>query len=231
MESFYFTCLIIICCGIFGGLANYFSSDENEKFSMFKLNRSLMIGIVSAFTVPLFLEMVSSNLLAEAETNNIKYLVFIGFCLIAAFYANRFLDSVANNIFRDHAEVKKKTVKMEENSSKQYQIVQDIAYKRSDSFESNYKNIKPDKILIEPQIIAEQKIRKSISPLIDLKDEIFRDCYITSDKLYRTIEGVAKEKHRDRSEISEIFDELEKEAKIEKAHIFPDKNLYRLKKK
>jgi len=48
------------------------------------LLRSLVIGIGASFLVPLFLNMISSDLMRQMDQDAGKLLVFVGFCLIAA---------------------------------------------------------------------------------------------------------------------------------------------------
>jgi DNA-binding MarR family transcriptional regulator len=53
-----------------------------------------LLGIVAALTVPLFLNIISSNLLSTAQKNPINLLVFNGICLIFAFVLFRFKEIV-----------------------------------------------------------------------------------------------------------------------------------------
>ena len=91
MNSLKTIIFIILLSGFVGGIANFFRNDANSDFNMFRFIKSIIVGLVASFTVPLFLNTVSSTLLKEAENENINYLIFAGFCLIAAFAANRFM--------------------------------------------------------------------------------------------------------------------------------------------
>jgi hypothetical protein len=98
--------LIMIITGLFGGLINSFlaSGDasagdnaigNNSKNSIYK---SLAIGVGASFLVPLFLNMISSNLLELSKQDASKLLVFAGFCLIAAISSRAFITSISDRI-------------------------------------------------------------------------------------------------------------------------------------
>ena len=55
--------LIITLSGLLGGWASYYLNKSEEK----SIKESLIFGVVASFIVPLFLNMISSNLLFEAQ--------------------------------------------------------------------------------------------------------------------------------------------------------------------
>jgi DNA-binding MarR family transcriptional regulator len=85
---------IMVISGILAGLTSYFF-DENQKSRVLQsiIGRCLL-GIAAALTVPLFLNIISSNLLATAQKNPMNLLVFNGICLIFAFALCRFKEIV-----------------------------------------------------------------------------------------------------------------------------------------
>jgi DNA-binding MarR family transcriptional regulator len=85
---------IMVISGILAGLTSYFF-DENQKSRVLQsiIGRCLL-GITAALTVPLFLNIISSNLLATAQKNPMNLLVFNGICLIFAFALCRFKEIV-----------------------------------------------------------------------------------------------------------------------------------------
>lgn len=81
---------IMVISGILAGLTSYFfSEDRNSQVLQGILGRCLL-GIAATLTVPLFLNIISSNLLVTAQNNPINLLVFNGICLIFAFVLCRF---------------------------------------------------------------------------------------------------------------------------------------------
>ncbi len=91
---------VIIIFGCFGGVVNYFMKDENE-LNIYKFFRSVFIGLAAAFLVPLFLNMISSNLIAEIDIKKSNLLIFAGFCLIASISSKAFIDSVSKKIINE----------------------------------------------------------------------------------------------------------------------------------
>ncbi|RZT38702.1 tetratricopeptide repeat protein [Cupriavidus agavae] len=67
---------------------------------------STIMGVASAFLVPLFLNTISSSLIAESREMPEKLFVLIGFCIAAGFFAQQFLDSVGRRALRMSEEAK-----------------------------------------------------------------------------------------------------------------------------
>ncbi|MDA0191347.1 MAG: hypothetical protein OSW77_13775 [Proteobacteria bacterium] len=71
---------VMVVAGILGGAANYFLRDRQPETDPRDGLRYLVLGVVAALTVPLFLNMISSNLLDAARTRPVDLFVFAGFC-------------------------------------------------------------------------------------------------------------------------------------------------------
>jgi hypothetical protein len=97
---------IMTLAGAFGGLINYFIErrDNPEKGSML---RSLVVGIGAAYMVPLFLNMISSDLMRQLDQDTGKLLVFVGFCLIAAVSSSAFIRSLSDKVLKEAQEAKR----------------------------------------------------------------------------------------------------------------------------
>ena len=85
---------IMVISGILAGLTSYFFSENQKSWVWQTVLARCLLGIAAALTVPLFLNIISSNLLATAQKNPINLLVFNGICLIFAFVLCRFKDIV-----------------------------------------------------------------------------------------------------------------------------------------
>ena len=84
----------MILAGILAGAASYFLM-ENQRLPVGKaVLRYCLLGISAALTVPLFLKIISSDLLAQAQRSPANLLVLIGICLIFAFAACRFKEII-----------------------------------------------------------------------------------------------------------------------------------------
>jgi len=114
MASSIWTILAVMTfAGAFGGLVNYFIErrDSPEKSSML---RSLVVGIGASYLVPLFLNMISSDLMRQLDQDAGKLLVFIGFCLIAAITSSAFIRSLSDKVLQKAAEAKRLSKELSE---------------------------------------------------------------------------------------------------------------------
>lgn len=98
---------IMILCGVLGGVANYFLSDRQGEISRRDAFRYAVLGVVSALTVPLFLNMISSNLLEAARTRPVDIFVFAGFCLIYVVASRRVFENAANRLLAQIDQVRR----------------------------------------------------------------------------------------------------------------------------
>lgn len=91
--------VIMIVTGAFGGFLNYlhnFDTVENEQKSGIIKYKYILLGIGAAFLIPVFLKMIASELITSK--NNTDYLIFAGFCLIAAIFSRRFITTIGDKI-------------------------------------------------------------------------------------------------------------------------------------
>ena len=98
--------LIMILAGVLGGIANYFLSDPHGDPERRKWGKYIILGVISALTVPLFLNMLSSNLLEAARTRPVDFFVFAGFCLIYVVASRRVFENVANRLLAQMDQMK-----------------------------------------------------------------------------------------------------------------------------
>jgi hypothetical protein len=107
--------VVMLCAGGLGGAVNHFFAQEGQvSGSIF--GRAMLVGIAAAFMVPLFLNMISSNLLDQirgpdgSSGDPIKLLVFAGFCLVAAVSSRAFIRTISDRLMSEIKEVKHDTV-------------------------------------------------------------------------------------------------------------------------
>lgn len=86
---------IMLFSGTLGGIANYFLSDRDGAFSAKALFKYAVLGVVASLTVPLFLNMISSDLLAMAKSRPIDLFVFAGFCLLFVLFSRRAVENMS----------------------------------------------------------------------------------------------------------------------------------------
>lgn len=108
---------IILFSAFLGGLGNYLSTDPavitQKNYTFFT---SFILGLCAAAAVPLFLNVISSDLLSfdDKAPNLKKLLVFMSVCTLAALFSNNFL----GNIYAEAFDKKFNALKTENQSLK-----------------------------------------------------------------------------------------------------------------
>jgi hypothetical protein len=106
--------VIMVAAGILGGIANYYLSDRQTDSERKDWGKFITLGVIAALTVPLFLNMISSNLLEAARTRPVDFFVFAGFCLIYVVASRRAFENVANKLLGQMDQMKGEMVKIKE---------------------------------------------------------------------------------------------------------------------
>lgn len=88
---------IMVAAGVLAGLANFFLAEAETGRELVKY---AVLGVVAALTVPLFLNMTSSNLLEFGRTRPLAVFVFAGFCLVYVLLSRRIFEAVASRLWR-----------------------------------------------------------------------------------------------------------------------------------
>ena len=90
---------VMLVTGMFGGYLNYLNDfdtlEKEEKTGKIRM-KYILLGIGAAFLIPLFLKMIESNIISGQD--NLDYLIFAGFCLVAAIFSRRFISSIGDKI-------------------------------------------------------------------------------------------------------------------------------------
>ena len=99
LDSYMWTVFgIMLAAGLLAGIANFFLSHPEGKSYLRELLKYLVLGVVAALTVPLFLNMASSNLLEFGRSRSNALFVFGGFCLIFVLLSRRLFESVIHKL-------------------------------------------------------------------------------------------------------------------------------------
>lgn len=102
MASYLVTIIwITVGTGLFGGIINFLLLDPSQNSGKLKLWRSLAIGLGAATLVPLFLQTISSDLINQTQQHPENYLVYAGFCIVAAIFSRRFIDTLGERILNE----------------------------------------------------------------------------------------------------------------------------------
>lgn len=91
----------MVVFGLLGGVVNFIYSHPNgrKKSLLFvDLLKSLITGVAASLLVPVFLNMISSNIVRESETDPLMLLVFAGFCVIASISSKAFIGAISSKV-------------------------------------------------------------------------------------------------------------------------------------
>src|SRR6266702_903718 len=99
---------VMLIAGIFGGVINYYFNRKNDPDDITP-TKCIIIGTGASFLMPLFLNMISSDLLSKGKDNPdpLKILIFFGFCLIAAISSTAFIRTISDRVLREAKEARK----------------------------------------------------------------------------------------------------------------------------
>lgn len=87
---------IMVISGFLGGSVHYFTGTRYGTADRLSLLKYFFLGGVAALTVPLFLDMVSSDLLLTMGKRPINIFTLSGLCIVFSAAACRFLDTVTD---------------------------------------------------------------------------------------------------------------------------------------
>jgi hypothetical protein len=96
---------IMIGSGILGGLVNFFLTENHKPPVLKTLLGDCLLGILAALAVPLFLNMISSNLLGVAQKKPVNLFIFNGICLLSALFSCRLKDHFSHKRFQETGDI------------------------------------------------------------------------------------------------------------------------------
>lgn len=168
-----FVLLAILIAGIIGGLINKF----RDKDLASKYWKSIIKGIGAAIIVPLFLELVKSDIVSKESESWYNYFIFGGLCIIFAIFSDSFFESISKKLMNQMDTLNNKVNEIQENTE--------------------------EKDIPEEKILKNLKSNKRT----DLDDDIKKvtNSIINSKFSYRTISGIAKETDLDQEKIIDVL--------------------------
>jgi hypothetical protein len=217
--------ILILSIGSLAGYVNFLKREsenlkESEKlyvskqYSQIRL-RYILSGVGAAILVPLFLNMLSSNLIkVTSGFENTNYFVFAGFCFIAGYFSDRFIDTIGDRILKELEQTKNKVNSTNEKLEQTTQALQENEDK-IDVLVDNETDFDED--IIINQNLKNDIIQMSTQTDDDLSDQTFKIIKSFNDKYkFRTIKGIANELNYSPTIVQFIMDGLEKQAVVKK---------------
>lgn len=129
MDAGYIVAGIMLASGAGGGLANYFLNDDRIGFKegnrpaltrLARMIKSIFIGAIAAFVVPLFLSLARSSLISDILSQKAadgapdphlnEMFILSGFCIVAALSSQTFMQGVTRQVMNFTRAVEEKAV-------------------------------------------------------------------------------------------------------------------------
>lgn len=197
MQPWQLITIIIILSGIIGGYANYYQNLENSGGHQSDKIRSILNGLIASACVPLFLNLLSSELIKTAnQANFVHYFVLVGFCLIAAYFSDKFLFQVSESVFQlkqKQDKIEQKQADIEKKVNESSEMVENIADQHSDA-------------KITPEAIIENA--KTKSSITNTNSEVVLNEFLKGNYKFRTLDGLSSALNLDKAETNLILNEL-----------------------
>lgn len=173
----------MLVSGIVGGLINSYLSDPAAEKPL-AWWQHIVVGVGAAFMVPVFLNTISSRLIAEITGTEVtseilsKLLVLSGFCLLAAVSSRAFIRSMTDRLLREVSAAKKEAKEAKE-QAKNAEAIADLT-------------VEPD---VQTTPATKELMKGTETPAIDVSDtekQILK-AMVESRFSMRSISGIAKD--------------------------------------
>jgi hypothetical protein len=112
MDTMWVIGTVMLAAGVLGGSINFFISEQKEEKPL-PWRQHVIVGTGASFMVPLFLNMISSNLLKEIRGEGkeptgdlLKLFVLAGFCLVAAVSSRAFIRTISDRLLQEVKDVR-----------------------------------------------------------------------------------------------------------------------------
>lgn len=200
--------VITIFAGVVGGYAackaDVRGSDATAPTKT--VSYFLIMGVVAAACVPLFLSLLQSELVQSMVTpagagrpSNLppveeSYLIYLGLCLVASFYARRFMDSISGQLLKrlDH---------VEETTEATQEEMREVAKEVE-----NADNVSAPTSADLAQVDLVDSANVGVP--VDISAEERKILEAMTAKTYRTRTGIAEDSGVSRNRISELLEGL-----------------------
>ena len=187
--------VIILTAGLLAGTTNYLinATAENQETGPRNYLKNILLSICAAITVPLFLQILPNSLLDTDRFENKNYFIFAGLCILAGYYAKRFLEDLYSRV--NKAEKKA-----------------DAAQRRLNDLIEQKKELDST----EASVTKKMSGARTAAGISDAEaDSVIRSIR-DSAYFFRTVKGIAKASGLPEPGVLPILELLEKEGQVEK---------------
>ena len=216
--------LLIWGGGLLGGLTNFFlfyKLDFQKKECWITFFKSILLSLCASVTVPLFLQIISNNLIDIPESGKYpdkNYFILAGFCVLAGFFSKRFLEDLYTKVknLEQKSEDTKKELKDRANKDKE------VDKKLSILEETMEDNI--------PTEIKDILLKNSSLSFKDGDAKKIIDSLLSAKYSFRTIQGIADATKIPQDKITKALNHLLEMGFAERKVSYKGVDLWRLLK-
>ncbi len=122
MDPLWHIAWVLLLAGLVGGLVNYVLASATDDILM-AFWKHLAVGVAASFMVPLFLNMISADLIdkirgsSAAQPDYSKLFVLAGFSLVASISSRAFIQSVSARLLQEVKDANRKAEAAEANAA------------------------------------------------------------------------------------------------------------------
>lgn len=194
---------VMLVAGVFGGIINYFfNRGKSEEITAMK---SIIIGTGASLIVPLFLNMISSDLINSSRNDPYKIFVFTGYCLIAAISSSAFIGRMSKNVINELDKANKKVRELEG-------TVELLRVENTDAC-NEFRSVRGalDPLMAkgtEPEYEVEEMLFSGNGTGLGEDESKVLSALANCQYVYRTIGGLARDTNLDKPVINNIIEKL-----------------------
>jgi len=212
-PDYFILVIIILAAGILTGTTNYLinaSSSEKPETGWSNYFKNVLLSTCAAIAVPLFLQAIPNSLLDNKDFTEKNYFLFAGFCVLAGYYAKRFLEDLYSKVNK--------------------------ADKKADAAQLRVKELEEQKTEVDqPAAGAEIAARKigaaarGAAPAFTEDDagKVLK-AIRHSGYFFRTVQGIAGDSGLDEQKVQEILHNLEQAGEVAKGSNREGKEVWRV---
>jgi DNA-binding MarR family transcriptional regulator len=150
--------VVMAAAGLAGGTINYLllPAEPPKKGTDWLTN--VAVSAAASFLIPLFLNTISSTLLANLLSGNgraVDLLVFAGFCLLAALSAKAFIQSLSDRVLREAREARRQA----QEARREVQVVEAALAPFVEPTQEQAQNMGAEAVAAVRQQLSEEEMR------------------------------------------------------------------------
>lgn len=186
----------MVAAGLLGGAVNHFLSQETDPDQKY-FGRNLWVGLAASFMVPLFLNMISSNLIDSIRGNattpgdKSKLFVFAGFCLVAAISSRAFIRTLSDRVLREAKEAQQQAREAKADVAEVQSVIEPIVAKETES-----------------ESPADTASAVSLQTTLDDAEKTILRVLATGGWTLRSLSGIAKDSKIDKPTVAQLLERL-----------------------